>query len=165
MSEYVVVVADGSRARFFTLEPAEIPEMEGGPNLVEREDLANPEREAHDRELWSELKTGRNRAPNGGPAHGYDDHRMQHEAEFERRFARTVAERAAELARANGTRRVVLAAEKRMLGFLRNELGTLQKAGVEVREVPRDLSKLAPRQIHEHLAREGALPRRRSPAA
>ncbi len=165
MSEYVVVVADGSRARFFTLEPAEIPEVEGGPNLVEREDLANPELEAHDRDLWSEAKTGRNRAPNGGPAHGYDDHRTQHEAEFERRFARRVAERAAELARANGTRRVVVAAEKRMLGFLRNESGALQKAGLEVREVARDLSKLVPRQIHEHLAREGALPRRRSPAA
>lgn len=30
MSEYCVVVAQGSRARFFTLEPAEVPEMEGG---------------------------------------------------------------------------------------------------------------------------------------
>jgi len=165
MSEYVVVVADGSRARFFTLEPAEIPEIEGGPNLVEREDLANPERELPDRELWSEVKTGRNRAPNGGPAHGYDDHRAQHEAEYERRFARAVAERAAALAAANGTRRVVIAAEKRMLGFLRNELGSLERAGVEVREVARDLSKLGARQIHEHLAKEGALPRRRNPAA
>ena len=165
MSEYVVVVADGSRARFFTLEPAEIPEIEGGPNLVEREDLANPERELPDRELWSEPKTGRNRAPNGGPAHGYDDHRAQHEAEYERRFARTVAERTVALANANGTRRVVIAAEKRMLGFLRNELGALARAGIEVREVARDLSKLAARQIHEHLAKEGVLPRRRNPAA
>ena len=53
MSEYCVVVADGTRARFFTLEAAQFPEMESGPNLIEKKDLINPETETAGRELSS----------------------------------------------------------------------------------------------------------------
>jgi len=164
MSENCVVVAGGSRARFFALEDVQFPEVESGPNLVELSDLVNPEHDAKQRDLWSELKSGRNRAPTG-PAHGYDDHRSQHEEEYERRFARSVAEECVKLARSHGTRNVVLVAQKRMLGILRGTLEPVLKAGVEVRELAKDLSKLPPQQLHEHLAREGMLPRRRTPAA
>ncbi len=158
MTDYCVVVTDGARARLFTLEPADLPEIESSPKLVEREALVNPERDLPDRELFSSSKAGRNRAPQGGPAHGYDDHRSQHDDEFERRFARTVAGHTVRMAHDSRVRYVVLAAQPRMLGFLRQEIGQLVKNGFEVRELAKDLSKLPPGQVHEHLATERLLP-------
>ena len=165
MNRNCVVVAGGSRARFFSLQDPQVPEMESGPNLVELSDLVNPEKDARQRDLWSETKSGRNRSAAAGAAHGYDDHREQHEDEFERRFARSVAEECLRLAQSHGTRNVVLVAQKRMLGFLRTTLDPVFKAGVEIQELAKDLSKLPPKELHEHLAREGLLPRRRSPSA
>ncbi|MFA7387094.1 MAG: host attachment protein [Thiohalobacteraceae bacterium] len=164
MQHNCVVVAGGSRARFFTVEDVEYPEMESGPNLCEVNDLVNLEREAAGNELWTNNKSGRNRGGGGSPAHGYDDHRTQHEDAFERRFARDIAREAERLLRTNSTRQLVLVAQKRVLGFLRNELDGLLKAGVEIKELAKDLSKLPTLELHEHLARERLIPERRTPA-
>lgn len=161
MSEYCVVVAEGARARFFTLERPELPELEGGPDLVEHSSLANPRHRAHDSKIYADARSGRNRTP-GGQGHAYDEHRDGHDAEMEHRFARDIAGELGDVARRNGTRRVILCAEKRMLGFLRDDLPSLP--GVEIIEVPKDLAKLAPRELQEHLARDGLIPRRRPPA-
>ncbi|HQU17277.1 MAG: host attachment protein [Chromatiales bacterium 21-64-14] len=165
MNEYCVVVTDGARARFFTLEPAEFPQMQSGPNLVEQKDLVNPEGEIPDAQLWADTKSGRNRAPGGGPAHGYDDHREQHHDEFERRFARSVAHEAIRMTHGRNAPVVVLAAQKRMLGFLRAALAPLLKTGIGLRELAKDLSKHAPLDVHAHLAKECLIPARRGPSA
>jgi protein required for attachment to host cells len=162
MSDYCVLVADGARARFFTLEPVEVPEMESGPNLIERRDLVNTEKEASEQDLMSDVKPGRNRTPGGG-AHAYDDHRRQYADERERRFARRVAKETAELTNLNGIKQVVLVAEKRMLGFLRSELTPTLKSGLQVQEVAKDMSKASPRDLHEYLAKDKLLPRRKGP--
>ena len=164
MNHYSVIVAGGSRARFFTLEDASVPELESGPRLVELSDLINPENKAHEGTLWSAGKAGRNRAPGGG-THGYDDHREQHEDEFERRFAREIAEEATRIVKTNNTHHVILVAQKRMLGFLRIALDPLLKAGVHVQEFAKDLGKLPPQDLHAHLSRQHLLPpcRRHAP--
>ncbi|MDX1487101.1 MAG: host attachment protein [Acidiferrobacterales bacterium] len=164
MSDYCIVVADGARARFFTLEPVESPETQGGPNLVECNDLVNPEQKAHTGQLWSDAKSGRNRAGGGGQAHGYDDHRSSHVDEFKRRFARGVAQQAADLVQTSSARTVILVAQKRMLGFLRVELDVLLKNGVSVHAVAKDLSKLASHELHRYLAKERLVPPRKHPA-
>lgn len=164
MQHNCVVVAGGSRARFFTLKDVEFPEMQSGPNLYEINDLISVEKETAGNDLWSDTKSGRNRGGNGA-AHGYDDHRSQHEDEFERRFARDIARETARLLRENSTKQLVLVAQKRILGFLRNELDSLLKAGVEIKELAKDLSKLSPLELHEHLAREHLIPQRRTPAS
>ncbi len=164
MSDYCVVVADAARARLFTLEPAGSPEVEGGPNLVERNDLVNPEQRLRDSERWSDLKTGRNRAPAGGQAHGYDDHRERHMDEWRRRFARGVAHEAAALVERGKARHLIVVAPKRMLGLLRAELSTALKNQCSVQALAKDLSKLAPQDLHEHLTKEGLVPARRVPA-
>lgn len=158
MNQNYIVVADGLRARFFTLEDTPFPEMESGPNLTEVSDLVNADRE---NDIWSEKKPGRNRGMSG--AHGYDDHRSQHEEEFVRRFARSVAEEAQRLTSRNGTRELVLVAQKKTLGYLRNELNGRIKGNVQVRELAKDLSKMSPLEIHTHLAKEQLVPKRRSP--
>lgn len=158
MNHYSVIVAGGSRARFFTLKDATVPELESGPRLVELRDLISPENKAHEGTLWSDSKTGGNRAPGGGPAHGYDDHRAQHEDEFERRFARDIAEEATRLVKSDNIQHVILVAQKRMLGFLRNALAPLLKAGVHIQEFAKDLVKLPPQDLHAHLSRQRLLP-------
>lgn len=163
MAQYCVVVTNGSRARFFTLQAAEFPELESGPNLVEHNHLINVERGNGTHELWSETKTGRNRAPNGGPAHGYDDHRTRHADEYERRFANDIADECSRLSRSEQASDVVLVSQKRMLGFLRGAMEN-RVNGVNTHEVAKDLSKLSVQALHAHLARENLLPPRRNPA-
>ncbi|UCF55752.1 MAG: host attachment protein [Deltaproteobacteria bacterium] len=163
MSDYCVVVTGGAHARFFTLEPVEFPELESGPKLIDRGELLNPVKEIAGRDLYTDLKTGRSRAPHGGPSHGYDDHRTQHEDEFDRRFARKVVEVARRLAKENRARRIVLAAPARMLGLLRQDLDVIHRHGIEVHKVAKDMSKFSPRQIHDHLAKRQLLPACRRP--
>jgi protein required for attachment to host cells len=164
MSDYNVVVAGGTRARFFTLESVEFPEMQSGPNLVEQLDMVNRDLADHSAPLWTEAHTGRNRGAGGGPAHGYDDHREQHIDEFEHRFARDITDQAARMALDGKCRHVVLVAHKRMLGYLRNHLDSLQKTGAQIHEYAKDLAKLPPLDLHDHLSREHLLPPRRQPA-
>lgn len=163
MSEYCVVVAGGDGARFFTLTPADIPEIQSGPNLVELDEIHQTE--AHEKGMWSETKSGRNRAASGGGAHGYDDHRQQHEDEYERRYAKEVIDRAASLISHKGATRCILVAQKRLLGFLRSSVDAVNKTGVEISEVAKDLSKLSPLELHEHLASQKLLPPRKAPTA
>lgn len=164
MHQYCVVVTSGARARFFTLEDSQYPELESGPNLVERNAMNNPQHNAAGTQLWSEPKTGRNRGGIGGPAHGYDDHRTQHQEEYDRRFAHDVAQECYRLSQQHGAAEVVLVSQKKMLGYLRSAMES-RSNGLQTTEIAKDLSKLSPRELHEHLARESLLPPRRSPAA
>ena len=91
MTAFCVVVAEGARARLFTLEHNELPEFEGGPDLVEHDSLLNPEHRVHGEEIYAD-SSGRNRTP-GGQGYAYDEHREQHDANVEKRFAAEVSER------------------------------------------------------------------------
>ena len=164
MANYCVVVTSGAHARFFTLKTSAAPVLESGPKLIERGELFNPEKEIPGRELYADSKSGRSRAPYGGPAHGYDDHRAQHEDECDRRFASEVLKKAKGFARAEQARHVVLIAPARMLGCLRQHLEIILKQGMKVHELAKDISKLNSAEIHDYLAKEGLLPaRKRTP--
>ncbi len=157
MIDYCVVVADGAKARLFSLQGADIGE--GGPNLVEISGLANPETEAAGKEIYSDNKSGRNTSSGGGGAHGYDDHRNQHIDEIERRFAKTVVTAAAQAVQRNKSGCLVVAAEPRMMGHLRDAMGATM-AGLKVKEVVKDLTKLSVHELHERLAADKVLPAR-----
>ena len=165
MSEYCVVVADGNRARFFILNRAEQPGLEPGPTLAEEgEALVNAEAEAGGGALFGDSKkTGRGYSSSRG-VHGYDDNREDHMDEFKRRFAKQIAERAVQMAARKRSKTLVLAAEKRMLGFLRDALEVPAKATFTVRELAKDVSRLEPHELHSHLAGEGLIPARRRPS-
>ena len=162
MANYCVVVASGAHARFFTLKRSEAPVLEAGSKLIERGELSNPEKEIPGRDLYADPKSGRSRAPHGGPAHSYDDHRSQHEDECDRRFASEVLKKADSFARAEKARHLVLIAPARMLGCLRQHLEIILKRGVKVHELAKDISKLNSAEIHDYLAKEGLLPARKS---
>ncbi len=158
---YCIVVADGARARLFTLD-AGAPDAPG-PNLVEHEDLANPEHKLPGRDKYSTTRTGSNLNPQKGPAHGYDDHRDKEEREHERRFAREVISRAVTLAQRQHSYQLVVVAEKRMLGLLRETLVLPPKSGIELRELAKDLTRLSASELQAHLAEAGMVPARQAP--
>lgn len=161
MNQYCVVVANGTKARFFTLEDVEFPEIQSGPNLIKKKDLTNQELELHKEGLWTESKSGGNRA-HGGQSHGYDDHRAQHGDEAEKRFAHTIADECKRFSLSNNTRKVVLVSQQRMLSHLRSALNNGMQ-GVHTRELAKDLSKMTAQDIQLHLAREKLIPERRAP--
>jgi protein required for attachment to host cells len=85
--------------------------------------------------------------------------------EFKRRFARSVAQTAVRVVQSNHSKNVIVAAQKRMLGFLRSELDPLLKTGVKVHDIGKDLGKLSPHEVHQYLAKEKLLPARKNPSA
>ncbi len=159
--KYCVVVANGNRARFFSLKDTEIPEVEPGPNLVEHGEVTDPQLQQKAQELWSE-RSGRNRSSTGGRSHGYDDHRDQHSAEMERRFVQSVAERGARFAKREKATNVLVVGNNRQLPTLSQTLGSLLHGQVSIEGYSKDLAKLSPVALHDHLAKEGLLPRRRA---
>lgn len=163
MTDYCIVVTGGGNSRFFFLESASIPEIESSPKLVECERLINPEKEMSERELYTDSKTGRGRAPHGGPAHGYDDHRSQHEEESDRRFAHKVMKEAKRFTREKQARCVVLVAPPRTMRLFRQDLNVIREHGIKIQELVKDMSKFSSRQIHNYLAKEALVPARRTP--
>jgi protein required for attachment to host cells len=157
---YCIVVADGARARLFTLDNGTTAAP--GPDLVEHEDLANPEHKLAGRDKYSTTRTGSNLNPQKGPSHGYDDHRDKEEREHERRFACQIAGQAVALAQRQQTSHLVVAAEKRMLGLLREALVLPPKSGIEMRELAKDLTRLTPTELQAHLAAAGLVPARQA---
>lgn len=157
MSDYCVVVADGVRARLFSLEEAATGA--GGPNLVEVADLANPDVAAN--VLKGDQKSGHSVASASSGPHGFEDHRDRHRQESERRFARQIMTEAASVVGREQAGCLIMAAEAQMLGHLREALNL--PPSVRVSEVAKDLTRLAPQELHGHLAADNALPARKVP--
>jgi protein required for attachment to host cells len=160
MNHSIVAILDGSKARFFTLEPAQLPEYESGPNLIEQEGLSNEANELHGKELWANTKTGRNRG-SANQAHGYDDHRQNHIGELERSFAKEIVTKIIDLTQKHHSQQVILVAEPQILGLVRDVLNPLAPKSLKIQELAKDLCKLKPLEIHEYLAEKSLLPTRK----
>jgi protein required for attachment to host cells len=158
-----ILVAGGTRARFISVEVPADAELDGGPHLLEHDDLVNPDGDIPARVLFSD-RSGSGRAQGGAASHGLDDHRTRHQAEIERRFARRVIDTAEEFRGARGVQRLVIVAECQLLGTLRAELDPKRWRDVEVVELAEDLSRQSLRQIHAALAQQGLVKAARTPA-
>jgi protein required for attachment to host cells len=160
MSQYLVTAMNGATARFFTLESTLSPEYDADLKLVEHEGIVSPERSLHDEELWADTKTGRNRGASG-QAHSYDDHRQNHRVEMERRFAQSITTQLINLAQIHQVQQLVLVAEPRILGLMRDVCIPLLPKQLKVNELTRDLCHLKPQELHTYLAEKKQLPARR----
>jgi len=164
MRYYCVLIADRGRARFFTMDATESGDASGGPDLVEQADLTNPEKRLPQTDLFAENKPGAGRETQGGPVHGYDDHRDGYEAETDRKFAREVVERTAKMVSERKCSTVVIASPSQMLGLLREYEEILARSNVNIEVLPKNITKLSLKEIHEHLAKENLIPPRRKPS-
>jgi protein required for attachment to host cells len=155
MYRVCIAIIDASRARLFTFERAA-----GGDAIVEQLmeqcDLVNPARRLRPAALFSDAHPGSNRT--GGLQYAFDDHRDAHIDQLDVVFAGAAVAEIEGLLRSSGARRLILCASPRMLGTLREVGRELQRDGLIVDELPRDLVKLTPPQVRERLASYGLLP-------
>ena len=150
-----IAVVDASRARLFTYERS--TEAEGlKEQLTEERDLVNPARRQRPSELFSESRPGSSRT--GGLQYAFDDHREAHVEALDAEFSRVVIDELVAVLRAAHAQRVILCASPHMLGELRVAGRDLPKEGVVIDELARDLVKLTPAQLREHLESQGLLP-------
>jgi protein required for attachment to host cells len=150
-----ILVADGARARFLTLQAADELIPERGPQLIEQLDLANPEGDLPDRELFSD-RGGR---MHGSVSSGSDDHREQHKLEIERRFARRLIDEARRFAREQELTQLVLAAAPTLLGLLRPELERQPLVGVRVVELAENVVRKSAKELGNLLTTRGLMSR------
>ena len=159
MQPFSLLVADASRARLFTVGPADDDLDAGGVALRERADYIQPERRHPAGHALTD-HPGTAYAPTG-LAFGLDDHRAARTRAIDRGFA---ADLAAALARAvadTGTDHAVVVASPRMLGALRPLVRAALGARVVIDELALDLTKLSVPRLHDRLAALGFVPARR----
>ena len=157
MVKFAVAVIDGTQARFFTLDSAAISEYESGPNLSEHEGLSDSTKELHGQELWANTKTGRNRGTSG-QAHSYDDHRQNHQIEFEKRFANKISSAMLNIIKTHQAKQLILVAEPQILGMMREAMTDKLFKTLNVTEVAKDICRFSINQIHDYLAKKELLP-------
>ncbi|MDX1553267.1 MAG: host attachment protein [Marinobacter sp.] len=167
MAEYCVVAAELAKARIFTLESSDTPELERSPYLTEYKTLSNPEHTASESEIWSDSR-GAQREHQGGqgtavPHHNYDEHRDKREHQVNRKFAQEIVADVKQVISDKNVSRLVLCAESQMLGVLRPELDDLPTGKVTLTEVDKDLAHLKPQELHSKLADDGFLPQAKRP--
>lgn len=149
-----IMIADAARARLFVHE-RETSADGARDELAERAVLENPARRLTMDELFSDTRTGSDRA--GGRHFGFQDHRDAHIANIDDVFARAVSEQLDNLAATCRAQRVVLCASPHMLGLIRRHLGRL--GGAKCDELAKDLVKLSPTELRAQLAAYGVLPK------
>jgi protein required for attachment to host cells len=89
-----------------------------------------------------------------------DGRRARHRVEPDRRFSVDVARKAAALARNGSSGSVVLVAEPRMLGFLRDAVRGALKQAIRVKELAKDYGRLTVSRMQDQLAENGIVPAR-----
>lgn len=145
-----IAVVDATRGRLFRFTRTN-DETGLHEDLVEEASLVNPQRHERPSELFSASAGSGHVASHG---FGLDDHRDQHLENVDRQFAQDVLEQVRLACSSQPVDRLILCAPPRMLGHLRHG-----SAGpVEVVEVAKDLTKLAPTALRAHLADHHALP-------
>ena len=157
MGKFAVAVINGAQARFFTLDSAAASEYESSPNLIEHKSLSDLTKELHGQELWANIKTGRNRIPNG-QAHSYDDHRQNHEHEFEKRFAHKISETIQNLVETHKVKHLLIVAEPQILGIMREVMSGSFWKTLNLKEIAKDIGHFNVNQIHDYLAKKALLP-------
>lgn len=157
MNQSLLAVADGTKARFLTLNLAGFPEYESNPQWIEHECLLNSAKELQGQDLWASAKTGRNRGA-GGQAHSYDDRRQNHMIEFERRFAQTIATQLVQFIESHPVEQLFLIAEPQFLGLMRNALMPVLPKNLKMNELAKNLCHLKPHELYEYLVSKQLLP-------
>lgn len=152
-----IVVADGGRARVFLLEASEAPR--GAPfSLVERGVLNNPDLRSRGFSAIGRPPTETNTDRDAAPVHPMGAQRERHGIELERRFAMEIARKTAALVESWSDGVVVLVADPRMLGLLRDSVRNALKPAVHVKELAKDYAHLTAAELYDHLALNGLVP-------
>ncbi len=159
MNDTFIIVADAKRARFFAVEPGDAPRNKF--KLVERVTLANTDVEGVRKGGAGRVKTERVSNRQAGDVHPIEGRRQQHRLELERRFGREITQQAVTLSRTWKGGTIVLIAEPRLLGLMREHLREALDPAVELKELARNYTQLTPSELQQHLDLKSLVPARR----
>lgn len=156
MDNTCVVVADARRARIFLLQQRTAPRAP--VRLVARGTLSNADLRSRGRSVTGRVRTETNTNREAGPVHPIGAQRERHRIELQRRFSVEVARKAAALAKNWATGSVVIVADPRMLGFLRETVRATLKPRIQVKELAKDYAGLTISRLRDQLAEDGIVP-------
>ena len=156
MDNVCVVVADGKGARLFLLQESDAPRAP--VRLVARGTLSNADLRSRGRSVTGRVRTETNTNREAGPMHPIGAQRERHRIELVRRFSVEVARKAAALAKNWATGSVVIVADPRMLGFLRETVRATLKPRIQVKELAKDYAGLTISRLRDQLAEDGIVP-------
>ena len=160
MNRTCIIVADAKIARFYGVEETESPRVK--MKLVERTVLANPNSDLKTlgRSVTGRPRTETNTNRQAGPMHPMVAQRERHRGEFDRRFVREIARQAGGITKGWKDGTVVLVADPRLLGLMREPLRKAMNPGIVLKELAKDYAHLTASELHDHLALSGVLPAR-----
>ena len=154
--ECTVVVADAARARVFQVEYLTRHDNAACTRLREVADAVHPERRHRPSALLSDNRSGMRRTAGRRAAHSVDSYANGPLEEGDRRFASSIAAVAREEMKRAGSTRAILAASPHMLGLLRAQ--QVAPDGVDVTELPKELTGLSASGLHDYLEKASLLP-------
>ncbi|VEP13776.1 conserved hypothetical protein [Hyella patelloides LEGE 07179] len=148
MDKFIVVAINNSEARFFTLEEAEWPEYESGPNLVEQENLSYCTSD-YCQGFWFKITNRHYRKLKNTK---YTQH------QFERKFAQKVTSEIINLVRIHQGQKLILIAQPQILNLIRKSFTPTLFKNLQIQELSKDISHFSANQIHQYLAQKHLIP-------
>lgn len=166
MKQIAILSVDHTKARFYILKDAERPAEQWSPVLCPIDEFIN----VHWLEQEKESLSGGTRmsyrvglAGNSNTVHGFDDHLDSHQIEIDKRFSREINTRLRLLMQESAPEKLIIAAESKILGRLREQMGGEYSSKIQVEEVALNLCNLRPVEIHERLSQLSLIPKRTAP--
>jgi len=142
MKYMMIVVADSSRARIFTVDSARSP-------LNEIETMAHPEGRIHEQNLVSDLP-GKDSGKGGGGDHAFQE-KIEPKREEMIEFAKRIADYLDDTRKANNLKNLAIIAAPAFLGELRTHLSK-ETTGKIVFELDKNLAHHSEEDIRNHLS-------------
>ena len=140
MKQTCLIVADGEKARLFVVVPDDNPRRK--VRLVEQTTLHSADFNARGRNGAGGVASERNTTRQAGPVHPVGAQRERHRLEQERRFGAAIVKSAVALTADWSEGGMVLIAEPRLLGLMRERLRGALKKHITLAELAKDYSSL-----------------------
>lgn len=161
MKRACIAIVDAARARLYGYdEQASDPAQQ----LREVTDLVNPGRRLKPSEMFSETRPSLGQNPGRNTSHEpgstKDDHRDDHIEMMDAKFAKEIIAELDRIIQAEKYTHLIVVASPKMLGELRKANNVLDRPGLTIDEIARDLTKLTQAQLHDHLAQLNLIPAR-----
>ena len=141
MKQTCLIVADGGRARLFVVVPEEGPRRR--LRLLEQAALADGEVKTRSRTGSGAVSSERNTNRKAGPVHPIAAQRERHRLEHERRFGAEIVRHAVELTADWSEGVMVVIAEPRLLGLMRERLREALPPRIRLEALAKDYSGLS----------------------
>jgi protein required for attachment to host cells len=141
MNNTCLIVADGSSARLFVVVPYDSPRRK--LRLKKEATLVNMETKTRGRSGAGQVKSERNTNRQAGPMHPIGAERGRHRLEHERRFGAEIVERAMDLTAGWQQGVMILIAEPRLLGLMRERLRSALKSEIRLEELAKNYNGLS----------------------